>query len=118
MDAMTMAKKQVLKDLIKDMHKRMTAMDAPEGSKAEEAVETQAEEKAEGEDGGEDSEEMKVEDEALPPPKKPVTITLAAIKKGLPPALKGKGDAPSEKMPSALEDALMGKEKEKLKRKG
>jgi hypothetical protein len=103
MDAMTMAKKQVLQDLISDMHKKMLAMgQSPDAAEMKEG-ESAAEESAESE-GEEAAEQMPKP--AMMPPKKGVSITLAAIKKG--------SDA-TKKMPSNLEAALMGKDEKKKK---
>lgn len=97
-----MAKKQVLQDIIKDMHKRMLAMgSAPD---AAEMKEGDAEEEA-----GESADEEEAEKVPMPtmmPPKKGVSITLAAIKKG---------SEATNKMPSNLESALMGKDEKKKK---
>lgn len=104
MDAMTMAKKQVYKDLIATMHKKMVAMgETPESPEETLAPEMDLE--------GEEAEESM----PMPPLKKKsgMTITLAAIKKA--PKLSGK---PAGKMPFSLEQALMGKDSDsKFKKK-
>ena len=103
MDAMTMAKKKIYQDLIASMHKKMAeaGMPVPESAEPEVEVESDA--------GDEVSEaDCMPEDSA----KKGLTISLATIRKAPKAMLK----ASSEGLPSSLEMALMGKEKNKFKK--
>jgi len=103
MNPMEMAKKQVLKDLIREMQARMVATgESPEPSEEGlEAAEEGAEESyEEGAEASAPCEGCDVENCACNKAKpKGMTITLASIKKG---------PKPAGKMPAALESAIMG----------
>lgn len=104
MNPMDMAKKQVLKDIIKEMQARMVAIgETPEPSEESLESEEQGDEESyeEGPSEAEAPCEGCGEEKCACNKAKPrgMTITLATIKKG---------SKPSGKMPSVLTSALMG----------
>lgn len=88
MDEMLAAKKEVLKELIKHMRKRMVA----DGEMPDESQAGETEASEESELSMEESEEESTEESEEETKPKPVTITLAAIRKGM------KAKAPPQKM--------------------
>jgi len=109
MDAMTVAKKKVLGDLIREMRRRMVETD--DAPALDEAVDV-INEDTEADDASLDEslEGDSAESETVSAPRKGVTITLAAIKKAPPKPLKMKSE-----LPDVLQAALMGKERFKKK---
>ena len=124
MDAMVMAKKKVLGDLIKEMRARMVAPgEEPEASEesgeAEPTSEMEPAVESEGACEGCGKTPCECGDtELVSGGKKGVTITLAAIKNASKAGMK-RHSAPAAEgsMPSVLEHALMSKDKERFKKK-
>lgn len=126
MDAMVMAKKKVLGDLIKEMRARMVAPgEDPEASSETAEPETEPtsemEPAVESEGACEGCGKTPCEcgdTELVSGGKKGVTITLAAIKNASKAGMK-RHSAPAAEgsMPSVLEHALMSKDKERSKKK-